>query len=85
MDRYTLGLHTDIERKKAYAKARQEYQRALHDIEKYGKHYPGYALGYITATMDIAKAEDNPDREFIKIMDDWVERLIEASGIGQDA
>jgi len=85
MNRYELGLHTKIERAKAYGKAKYEYERALKDIERAGKHYPGYALGYITATLDIARAEEEPDQEFVGILGGWIERLIQASGIGQDA
>lgn len=84
MSRYALGLHTKMERTKAYAKAKYEYERALKEIEKHGLTYPGYALGYITATLDIARAEEEPDQEFMRILGGWIERLIQASGIGQN-
>jgi len=61
--KHVLGLHTQEERKKAYAMARKIYQRALHG----GATDLAYATGYVEAILDLFR-EEAPDPEFITIL-----------------
>jgi len=66
--KHVLGLHTQEERKKAYAMARKIYQHALLAFERHGKTDDlAYATGYVEAILDLFR-EEAPDPEFMTIL-----------------
>lgn len=74
--KHGLGLHTQDERKKAYAMARKIYQHALRGsaVDR------AYATGYVEAILDLFR-EEAPDPEFVTILVQMRDDLVLKSSV----